>query len=281
MGCSTDKGKFLRQQSVEKVIEELLIYKKKYNPKNFFFQDDTFTFNKAWLKIFSQLYKDKINKPFSIISHLERIDEEVLEYLKAANCCTLFIGIESGSDRIRRKVLNRNISNNEIKEKMKLIKKYGMKTVTFLMFALPHETEENMWETVNLIKDMKPNFVNSFIFYPFPKTRLTEYCIEENLIDLETINLISQGRGTYSEKTLLKHENADLAINLKNLIAFFNWLPSPFSPLIKILAKTKSKWLMRLINLIWIITMPCKSPLYKSRLKEYLKQLKLTIFDYS
>src|SRR3989338_9102084 len=104
-----DKGKFLRQQNVEKVIEELLIYKKKYNPQNFFFQDDTFTFNKPWLKSFSELYKKNINRPFSVISHLERIDEEVLEYLKAANCSTLFVGIESGSDRIRKKVLNRNI----------------------------------------------------------------------------------------------------------------------------------------------------------------------------
>ena len=127
------KGKFVRMRSPENIIGEILDLKRKYNIKRVSFQDDTFTFNKNWLLKFCNLYSKEVKLPFVCNARVENITEEVAKALKDANCNGLLLGVESGSERIRKMILNKPITNEQIISAFQLCKKYGIETLSFNM----------------------------------------------------------------------------------------------------------------------------------------------------
>ena len=94
----------------ENVIEEIKKLKIKYGIRNIDFQDDTFTHNRKWLLKFCDLYSKEVRLPFVCNARVETITEETTKALKKANCNGLLLGVESGSERIRKKVLGRQTS---------------------------------------------------------------------------------------------------------------------------------------------------------------------------
>ena len=97
----------------------------------------------------------------------------------------IHIGIESGNEKYRRRILNRDISNNELVERIRLIKKYNIKITTYNMIGLPHETKEMMRETIEINKQIEPDYANVFVFFPLPGTELFDLCIKDNLFDVD------------------------------------------------------------------------------------------------
>ena len=71
------------------------------------FVDDLFTLDKKWIKSFSALYKKKVNIPFMANTRFNCLDEETIHFLKEANCVLLRLGIESGNDFVRKKLLKK------------------------------------------------------------------------------------------------------------------------------------------------------------------------------
>ena len=93
------------------------------------------------------------------------------------------MGIETGSEKLRKGVLNKQISNNQIIKTAGLIKKQDIDLLTFNMFGLPGETLENAFETIKLNIKIKADYCYSNVLQPFPKTKITEYAIKNNYLN--------------------------------------------------------------------------------------------------
>jgi radical SAM superfamily enzyme YgiQ (UPF0313 family) len=92
------------------------------------------------------------------------------------------MGIESGSDHIRNKVLCRNISQQQLIDAFRLCKEAGLKIHSFNMVGLPYETLRMMLDTIKINAKLDTDINQVTIFYPYKKTPLYETCIKENLI---------------------------------------------------------------------------------------------------
>jgi len=114
----------LRRRSVDNVIHELKLAKKKYNPKFIRFHDEVFTSDKGWLKEFSYKYKRYIGLPLFCFVHPHTIDEGGVRLLKSAGCYEVQMGVQTFSDELNRDVLGRNTSIKKIAEVIRLFKKY-------------------------------------------------------------------------------------------------------------------------------------------------------------
>ena len=184
------KGKYVRQKSVSNVIEELKLLRENYKPLRIKFYDDIFVLNKNWILDFCEQYKKEINIPFIAQIRVNLVNEEIIKALKQAGCITVDFGIESGNPEFRKIILKRDIPDNQILEVALLLKKYGIKTLTFNMVGLPDETIDMCFDTIRLNIKAKISYTHVLIFTPYPGSDLSDYAVSKGYFngDKKSIN---------------------------------------------------------------------------------------------
>jgi radical SAM superfamily enzyme YgiQ (UPF0313 family) len=176
------KGVYVRQKSVDNFIRELSAQCSRYKVESIFFCDDLFTYNKKWLRQFLDAYKKEIKLPFMCTSRANLMDEETAQMLADSGCRTISFGIESGNAKLRKQVLNKNITDEEIITCGNLLRKHGIMVQTANMFCLPDETIEDSFKTIELNIKARTSYAFTALFMPFPNTELTEYCIKRGYL---------------------------------------------------------------------------------------------------
>jgi anaerobic magnesium-protoporphyrin IX monomethyl ester cyclase len=177
---------YLRRHTVAQMIAEIKYLLSRYRGiKMFIFDDDIFTFDKTWLKEFTEEYKGVTDIGFVCNAHARIFDEETASYLKNAGCRIVKFGLESGSDRIRRAVLHRYMSNKHIEEAFAIAHRFGFHTSAFVMMGLPHETIVDIQDTVKLLAKVLPGRFRWSLFFPFVGTKAYEIAEKSGQIDFE------------------------------------------------------------------------------------------------
>jgi radical SAM superfamily enzyme YgiQ (UPF0313 family) len=172
---------YVRYRSPANVISEIKSLLDNYHIQQVDFHDDTFTLSKKWLKEFCSLYHS-INLPFVCNSRPDTFSSKVAEILSNANCDMIRIGIESGNEWLRNKILRRKTTNHQIKEACKTARDHGIKVRTFNMVGLPFETEKAVQDTYDLNKEIQPDDMHVSVFYPYPETILYRLCEQEGFL---------------------------------------------------------------------------------------------------
>jgi anaerobic magnesium-protoporphyrin IX monomethyl ester cyclase len=177
---------YMRQHAVDQVIGEIEYLLSTYKRiKMFIFDDDLFTFNKAWLREFSEKYRQVTNVGFVCNAHVKMFDDEAAHYLREAGCRIVKFGLESGSDRIRRNVLNRYMTNRDIEKAFAAAHKFGLHTSAFVMIGLPCEEREDIMATLELLGKVKPGRFRWSLFFPFVGTKAYDIAARQGAIDFE------------------------------------------------------------------------------------------------
>lgn len=177
---SSNKGYF-RLPPVEHCIDLIKGVLEDFPETNFInFLDDLLISKKKWFKHFADEYKKNINLPYCICVRAECITSEIVEALKYSGCKKALIGLESGNEELRRKLLNRMPGNDTILERCKLVKNAGIELYTFNIVGFPDELATEMQETYNLNKKIAPNGGVCTFFFPYKRTALYEICKERN-----------------------------------------------------------------------------------------------------
>jgi radical SAM superfamily enzyme YgiQ (UPF0313 family) len=179
------KGPYLRYRSAENVLEEIEGCLEKEHFKFIHFDDDMFTANLNWLKDFCLKYKARVKLPFICNIRPESGVSETLQILKEAGCIQVSIGVEAGDELIRREVLGRDMPDKIIIKAFKNAKEMGIKTKSFNMVGLPHETPVSLWKTIWLNLRLAPESVQTSVYYPFKGTMLGDECYKMGWVDLE------------------------------------------------------------------------------------------------
>lgn len=148
-------------------ITELIDYA---DPDELFIDDDTLLKNPTWVHDFCVQYGQRVNRPFFCNARPESIKDDLARLLKRAGCKAIGIGIESGSERIRRDVLRRPMSDDVIIRAFRSAHEAGLQTWSFNMVGLPGETEEDLQQTISLNETVTTDFVRVSVFTPYPGT---------------------------------------------------------------------------------------------------------------
>lgn len=172
-----------RYRSVESSIREIEEAKGKFDIKTVWIQDDIFGVDKRWRNEFCAEYKKRIKTKFICLLRVNVVDEEFMRLLKDAGCFRVFIGIESGNEFVRKDIMNRHMTNEQIVKAFAAAHKYGLETVAINMIGLPGETEEMLQDTIKLNRGIAPTITSVNIFYPYKGTKLGDQCFEKGLVD--------------------------------------------------------------------------------------------------
>ncbi|HOK40229.1 MAG TPA: radical SAM protein [bacterium] len=219
--CSHTFGRTFRAHSTERIIYEIEELINKYNATQINFEADTLTLNKKFIiSLCDELIKRNINKKikWTCESRIDTIDEEILRKMKEAGCWQISIGVESGSDRLLKKI-NKGITKSQIQNGFELIKKVGISIRGFFMIGLPTETKEETLETINFATKLNPDWAQFTITIPYPGTPLFDELKSKNEIQSfkwedyrtwggwtdESIPYITKGRTVNELKKLQKY----------------------------------------------------------------------------
>lgn len=112
----------------------------------------------------------------------EFLDERMFAAFQKANFYKINIGLESGSERVRREVLKRNYSNQDFFDAVSMARKYGLKVYIFNIIGIPGEAIDDHLETVALNRKVQPDWHYTGIFFPYPGTDLYDVCIKYGLV---------------------------------------------------------------------------------------------------
>lgn len=201
--------------SVDKAIGQLQFIKDKYAGtfKYFYFQDDIFPTELSWLGEFSRRYAQVIAIPFHAGINPILIKEDVIVLLKQAGCFSVNLAIESGSPRIR-EIMNRpRMTNEELIERCRIVRKHHIYINAQNVIMSPTETIEEAKQTLALNLACKVDSGVVTKFQPYPGTALTEFAIERGYLDPEHIierlpeNLHWESLLTFEEKEARQMDN--------------------------------------------------------------------------
>jgi len=141
-------GDTYRRRSVENVVKELKIIAEDYSPDRIWFVDDVFTQSEKWILSFSEVVKsEKLNIEYECITRADRLNENILNSLKDSGCKMLWIGAESGSQKVL-DLMDRRVDADKVREVLLMAKRIGIDTGTFIMLGYPGETQKDINETI-------------------------------------------------------------------------------------------------------------------------------------
>lgn len=144
------KQKF-RMKSTARLIEEIEYIIDKYGATDFHFLHDLFTFNKKLVIDFcNEIIKRGLNIRWICSARVDTISEEMVSVMQKAGCRRIFLGIESGSDKIQ-KLIKKHIKVDTIWDKVKIIRRYGIKVEAGFMYGFPTETAEDVNISLNMM----------------------------------------------------------------------------------------------------------------------------------
>jgi radical SAM superfamily enzyme YgiQ (UPF0313 family) len=163
-------GNTHRRRSPENVLAEVELVIERYRPDQLWYADDVFTIHKGWTLKFASLLKERgIRIPFECISRADRLDDEVIAAITEMGCSRLWIGAESGSQRIL-DAMARRARIEDVQAKTHKLKAAGIETGMFIMLGYEGEDISDLKATVDHLKKADPDLFLTTVAYPIKGT---------------------------------------------------------------------------------------------------------------
>ncbi len=142
-----------------------------YRPDQLWYADDVFTINHRWLYEYAaELKRRGLHLPFETISRADRLlKDDVLATLASMGCYRIWIGSESGSQRIL-DAMQRGVTVEQVQWATHAAQHHGIEVGMFLMWGYDGEQVEDIEATIEHVKRANPNVFFTTVAYPIKNT---------------------------------------------------------------------------------------------------------------
>jgi radical SAM superfamily enzyme YgiQ (UPF0313 family) len=219
-------GKYVRLRSVDHVIAELKIAKRRYKVRKVDFQDDVFATSKKWLEEFAWKYKKEIGIPYNILTHPRYMDEEIAKWLKESGCEWIQMGVQSMDEGFKKDSLMRYERSEDVETALNLMRKYGLHAKVDHMFGLPDEPISAQENARILYAKTHPKRVQTFWTCYLPGTQMMREAEEKGTITLEQARKINEGEDFYFFRNTENVKDVELMNKYKAYEVIFRIMPA-------------------------------------------------------
>ena len=176
-------GKQYTYFSADKIISEIEYLIDNFGAKGIYFREDNFTLNLRRTEEFCKKVIEKdLNISWACETRVDNMTENLIELMSAAGCRAVYLGVESGSQKIL-EMLNKKITVGQIKNAINWCKKYNIRTHCSLITGVPGETFEDYVQTKKLMDKLKPYRYGFNVFVGIPDSPLYQYVLDNNLYE--------------------------------------------------------------------------------------------------
>ncbi|MBU1863560.1 MAG: B12-binding domain-containing radical SAM protein [Candidatus Omnitrophica bacterium] len=197
--CVNFYGVPFRLRSSENVLNELEQIVHEFNIRDIRFMDDHFTVDKQrTIAICKGIIDRSMNIRFTCLSRVDTLDEESIGYLKRAGCQMVFLGIESGSQRIL-DYYNKRYTVDRIRQTCRILKRAGIAFTGWFVIGAPIETPDDIRQSIRLALDIKADFIIVNELHIMPATPLFNTLRDDLIVNLVPFSVSYQKRCIPSE----------------------------------------------------------------------------------
>jgi anaerobic magnesium-protoporphyrin IX monomethyl ester cyclase len=184
-GCRRLARNLWRSRSVENIMDELhLLSSQGY--KQLLFVDDNFTLNtKRVIKLCRRLREERVDIEFFAEGRVDNCPKDMLQEMSRANCRMMYFGIENATQKIL-DYYDKRTTPQQAMDAIKKARKAGIDvTVASFILGAPHETRQEIWNTLKFAQELQVDIPQFNILATFPGTDIWEELKAQGLIDEE------------------------------------------------------------------------------------------------
>ncbi len=194
-------GQRYNVRTPENVVAEMKWLKDNYAPDHIEFADDIFGLKPVWIERFADLAESSgVRVPFKCLLRADLAKDETIAALARAGCQTVWMGAESGSQKIL-DAMDKGTRVEQIYAASKRLHRAGIRVAFFLQFGYLGEDRSDIEKTLQMVRDCKPDDIGISVSYPLPGTKFYERVkqdlgAKQNWADSDDLALLY--RGAYS-----------------------------------------------------------------------------------
>jgi radical SAM superfamily enzyme YgiQ (UPF0313 family) len=188
------KGKYLRQRSPEKVIEEL-VAAKRFGYKYVLFNDDILPFDRRWIREFAPMYRREVGAPFFAYVHPQYANEEIVRLLGDAGWVTANMGIQSIDPKVRSEIFDRKETQEDIQDSIRTIRRHKIHLNVGHIVGFPGDSEEIEEAGTRFYLENRPSFIGCYWLRLYPGTKITTELDKSGKLSAGEILQINRGEG--------------------------------------------------------------------------------------
>src|SRR5271154_712317 len=163
-------GQTHRRRDPLLVVDEVEWLLQTYSPDMVWVSDDVFTINHKWLRDYAaEMCRRGLRIPFECISRADRLNAEMLDLLGDLGCFRVWIGSESGSQRIL-DAMDRGVKVEQVQQAVALTRERGIESGMFLMWGYEGEELEDIEATIRHVSTSQPDIFFTTVSYPIKGT---------------------------------------------------------------------------------------------------------------
>jgi anaerobic magnesium-protoporphyrin IX monomethyl ester cyclase len=187
----------------EDVAREMQILKREYHADHLWFADDIFALNRHWAQqLATEVERLNCAVPFKVQARADLLTPETARGLGRAGCGEVWMGVESGSQKIL-DAMDKGLLVEEVISARQNLKQEGIRACYFLQFGYPGESWDDIRKTVDLVRETRPDDIGVSFSYPLPNTKFYDLVHEHlgskrNWSDSD--DLCVMFRGTYTDR---------------------------------------------------------------------------------
>ncbi len=194
-------GSGYRFRSPKRVAAEMLRLKHEMGAEHIWFADDIFALSRSWTLAFCEAV-DELGAalPFKMQSRCDLMTHEIVAALKSAGCAEVWMGAESGSQKIL-DAMEKGTRVEQIYQARENLRRHGVRACFFLQFGYPGETREDIDRTIRMVRETQPDDIGVSVSYPLPGTKFYDRVAAElgdQVNWRESGDLAMMFRGAYS-----------------------------------------------------------------------------------
>jgi radical SAM superfamily enzyme YgiQ (UPF0313 family) len=157
--CVREFGRQVASRSPESILAEIAHLEESLGIRNIRFMDDTFTMNRKRLeRICERLIARHPRTAWTCLTRVDVVDAGLLDLMRRSGCRRVYVGIESGSQRIL-DFYRKGLAVDEIRRQMAVIRASGIEASAFFVLGAPIETDEDVDASIDLAIDLDLDYV--------------------------------------------------------------------------------------------------------------------------
>ncbi len=191
-------GQRYNSRSPDNVVAEMKWLKETYAPDHIWFADDILGLKPNWIEKFATLLREaNAIIPFKCLQRADLVNAKTAAALAKAGCKTVWLGAESGSQKIL-DAMDKGDTVQDIYHAATVLRANGIEVGFFLQFGYPGETWEDVQKTLKMVRECAPDDIGISVSYPLPGTKFFEHVKleigeKQNWVDSDDLAMLYRG----------------------------------------------------------------------------------------
>lgn len=207
--CSTKTfwGRKYRLKSPERICNEVKLLNSRFGIRSFSFSHDMFTLERNQVISVCRLLKEQnLDVEWTCSARIDCIDEELIDCMVDAGMNRIFMGVETGSDRMQ-KLIHKNLKLEMVMSRLRYIHSKGIRIAVSFIVGFPEETLEDLSQTLYLIGEiakLKNVQIHTHLCAFLPGTELSR-CYAGKMTPMRFFSDITGTEGVKACETLIRN----------------------------------------------------------------------------